>query len=186
MGNIYRSPYEAYPFLADGIEDLRCDFELMTDELSSLTGLLAAKIRFGKEGKDAAAGKEADELAEELVWIDELIYHANPTLRTFCSIRPEEIQRLEERTRALMEQAAGDVHRFVLPCGCETAALAHVLRVKGKELVRLLYRHIHQGHETPKELVDFANLLSGYFFGLALKLNRTEKVGERDFVSRNY
>ena len=120
------------------------------------------------------------------MWIDELIYHANPTLRTFCSIRPEEIQRLEERTRALMEQAAGDVHRFVLPCGCETAALAHVLRVKGKELVRLLYRHIHQGHETPKELMDFANLLSGYFFGLALKLNRAEKVGERDFVSRNY
>ena len=74
MGNIYRSPYEAYPFLADAPEDLRCDFELLTDELSSLTGLLAAKME--------ASGLE-EGLQEELLWIDELIYHANPTLRTF-------------------------------------------------------------------------------------------------------
>ena len=43
MENIYRSPDEAYPFLADEPQDLRCDFELLTDELASLTGLLAAK-----------------------------------------------------------------------------------------------------------------------------------------------
>ncbi len=177
MGNIYRSPYEAYPFLADAPEDLRCDFELLTDELSSLTGLLAAKME--------ASGLE-EGLQEELLWIDELIYHANPTLRTFFSIRPEEIRKLAERTRELMKEAAGEVNRFVLPCGCETAALAHVLRVKGKELVRLLYRHMHQGHEVPDGLMDFANLLSGYFFGLTLKLNRDAGVAERDFVSRNY
>ena len=177
MGNLYRSPYEAYPFLAGAPEDLRCDFELMTDGLSSLTGLLAAKV------KAAGMGKE---LEEELLWIDELIYHANPSLRTCFSLRPEEIQKLADRTRELMEEASGEVNRFVLPCGCETAALAHVLRVKGKELVRLLYRHVQQGHEAPEGLVDFVNLLSGYFFGLALKLNRTEGVAERDFVSRNY
>ena len=44
MENIYRSPDEAYPFLADEPQDLRCDFELLTDELASLTGLLAAKV----------------------------------------------------------------------------------------------------------------------------------------------
>ena len=36
---VYRSPYEAYPFLADAPEDLRCDFEIMTDRMSSETGL---------------------------------------------------------------------------------------------------------------------------------------------------
>ena len=70
--------------------------------------------------------------------------------------------------------------------GCETAAPAHVLRVKAKVLVRLLYRHIHQGHATPEGLIDFCNLLSGYFFGLALKFNRNARVEEEDFVSRNY
>lgn len=173
MGKIYRSPDEAYPFLADGPQDLRCDFELMTDELASLTGLLAAKV-------------EEPALKEELLWLDEMIYHANPTLRTVFSLKPEEVDALRERTRTLMQEAAGTVHRFVLPQGCETAALAHVLRVKSKELVRLLYRHVHQGHETPDALIDFCNLLSGYFFGLALKLNRSARVEEKDFVSRNY
>ena len=30
--SLYRSPYEAYPFLCDAGEDLRCDFELLTDD----------------------------------------------------------------------------------------------------------------------------------------------------------
>lgn len=37
---LYRSPYEAYPFLSDESDDLRCDFELLTDAMSSRTGLL--------------------------------------------------------------------------------------------------------------------------------------------------
>ena len=41
---IYRSPYEAYPFLCDAGTDLRCDFELMTDEMASLTGLLRSGV----------------------------------------------------------------------------------------------------------------------------------------------
>ena len=40
MEKMYRSPYEAYPYLSSKPEDLRCDFELMTDELASMTGLL--------------------------------------------------------------------------------------------------------------------------------------------------
>ncbi len=169
----YRSPYEAYPFLADASEDLRCDFELLTDEISSLTGLLAAKV-------------EDESLRQELLRIDELVYHANPTLRTRFTITQEEIDWLKERTRQLQSEAAGDVHRFVLPCGCEAAALAHILRVKGKMLVRLIYRHMEQGVRGEEGLLDFCNLLSGYFFGIALLLNRWSKTPERDFVSRNY
>ena len=41
---LYRSPYEAYPFLCDADEDLRCDFELLTDEMAGRTGLLAATV----------------------------------------------------------------------------------------------------------------------------------------------
>ena len=40
-----RSPYEAYPFLADPSEDFRCDFEILTDRISSETGLLRSIIR---------------------------------------------------------------------------------------------------------------------------------------------
>ena len=104
MENIYRSPDEAYPFLADEPQDLRCDFELLTDELASLTGLLAAKT-------------EEPALREELLWLDEMIYHANPTLRTRFTLKPEEVEALRERTELLMREAAGTVHRFVLPQG---------------------------------------------------------------------
>ena len=41
---LYRSPYEAYPFLSDDSGDLRCDFELLTDEMASAVGLLRAQV----------------------------------------------------------------------------------------------------------------------------------------------
>lgn len=170
---LYRSPEEAYPFLADPPEDLRCDFELLTDELSSLTGLLRSQV------PDLA-------LREELLRVDELIYHANPTLRTRMTVTREEVDWLRRRTVALQEEAGDSVHSFVLPQGCETACVAHLLRVKAKELVRLIYRHIAAGGTAPHLLLDFCNLLSGYFFGLALLLNRQGSVPEVAFISRNY
>ena len=66
--SVYRSPYEAYPFLCDPDGDLRCDFEIMTDRLASGIGQLAALV---------------PERREELLRVDALVYHANPTLRTF-------------------------------------------------------------------------------------------------------
>lgn len=168
---IYRSPYEAYPFLCDADDDLRCDFELATDELASGAGLLRSQV------KDQA-------LAEELLWVCEMIYHLNPTLRTSLSVTEEEMVRLAAMVEKLQEESA--VHGFVLPCGCESACTAHLLRVKAKALVRLLYRYTERGHEVPDRLLDLCNLLSGYFFLLALKLNAIAGVEERSYHSRNY
>ncbi|MDO7205237.1 hypothetical protein Q5M85_14955 [Paraclostridium bifermentans] len=38
------SKYLAYPFLYDKSDDLRCDYEIFTDEISSTIGLLRAFI----------------------------------------------------------------------------------------------------------------------------------------------
>ena len=173
MKDLYRSPYEAYPFLSDGIDDLRCDFELMTDEMASRIGLLRALI------SDAA-------LKEELLWLCELVYHMNPALRTPLKVTEEERDRLLANSERLRAEAGERCRRFVLCQGCEAACQAHLLRVQGKQLVRLLYRHVRQGHEADPLLIDLANLLSGYFFYLALKLNASSGVDEVDFVSRNY
>ena len=168
---LYHSPYEAYPFLSDEADDLRCDFELLTDEMASMTGLLRAQV----------ADKN---LREELQWLCELIYHVNPTLRTRMTVTGEEAVRLAAAVERL--QAETSIHGFVLPQGCEAACTAHLLRVKGKCLVRLLYRHIRQGHGVPNLLVDVCSLLSGYFFLLALKLNALAGSAEAAYVSRNY
>ena len=167
---IYRSPYEAYPFLCDADDDLRCDFELLTDELASGVGLLRSQIT-------------QPPLADELLWVCELIYHMNPTLRTTFTVTEEEIARLAAAVDRLQE--ASSVHGFVLPCGCQCACTAHLLRVKAKCLVRLLYRYLHRGGGVPDGLLDLANLLSGYFFLLALKLNALNGVEERVYRSRN-
>lgn len=169
--SVYRSPYEAYPFLCDADDDLRCDFELLTDEMASSAGLLRSQIA------------EPD-LADELLWVCELIYHMNPTLRTSFTVTADEIDRLAAAVERL--QAESDVHGFVLPCGCQNACTAHLLRVKAKCLVRLLYRYLHRGGSVPEGLLDLANLLSGYFFLLALKLNALNGVEEHGYHSRNY
>ena len=171
--DLYRSPYEAYPFLCDDSENLCCDFELLTDEIASHTGLLRAKLQ------DAA-------LQEELLWICEIVYHMNPALRTHLTVTKAETQKLADMVEHLQVRCAGRCKRFVLPVCCEAACEAHLLRVKCKSLVRLLYRHNQQGHEVPELLFDLCNLLSGYFFHLALKLNDMECVDEVPYISRNY
>jgi len=167
----YRSPYEAYPFLADDKDDLRCDFEILTDRIASMTGLLASLC---------------PEKRDELMKIDELVYHANPTLRTFFSITPEEIGWLNGRTEALNQETKGLCNRFVIPAGTPRACVAHVLRTDGKQLVRMLYRHAENGGRVEEGLFDFANLISGYFFLLALWMNHKDGFEEKTFVSRNY
>ncbi len=173
MSELYRSPYEAYPFLSDPADDLRCDFELLTDEMASLTGALRARVT------DLA-------LDAELGWICELIYHLNPSLRTFVSVTPQECARLKAAVDRLQAETDGRCQRFVLPAGCAEACDAHVLRVRAKQLVRLVYRHARQGHAVEPLLLDVANLLSGYFFLLALELNAMAGEPEIPFVSRNY
>ncbi len=170
---LYRSPYEAYPFLSDESDDLRCDFELLTDAMASRTGLLRAQVT------DEA-------LREELLWVCELIYNVNPTLRTFFSVTEAEIDRLRAAVERLERECAGRCGLFVLTQGCEAACAAHILRVDAKRLVRLLYRHARQGHDVPPGLLDTANLLSGYFFQLAMKLNALAGVEEIPYSSRNY
>lgn len=168
---LYRSPYEAYPFLADADDDLRCDFEILTDRMSSMIGLLVSLC---------------PQRQTELLKIDELMYHANPTLRTFMSITQAEIDWLNERTEALQKETEGLCERFVLPAGTPRACVAHILRTDGKKLVRMLYRYAQRGGKVENALMDFANLVSGYFFLLALWLNHEDGFEEIPFESRNY
>lgn len=169
---MYRSPYEAYPFLADAPDDLRCDFELLTDKLASGAGLLRARI-------------QDDFLRQELLWVCELIYHMNPALRTSLRVTAAEKKRLLDASMRL-EGSCADRSLFVVPQGCEAGCMAHILRVQSKELVRLLYRYLYQGNQAQDELIDLANILSGYFFHLALHLNAVSGIEEKAFVSRNY
>ena len=173
MSNCYRSEYEAYHFLCDPADNLCCDFEILTDKMASLNGLLRATVTDKK-------------IQEELLSICELLYHANPSLRTKVTLTKKEIEWLNTLFYRLREETSGKCSMFLLPQGSHGACLAHVLRSMCNEAVRMIYRHDEAGHITDPLLYDFFNLLSGYFYALALKLNKSADIQEFEFVSRNY
>lgn len=173
MSIIYRSPFEAYPFLSDKASDVRCDFEIYTDKVASMTGLLSAECL-------------EPEIRDELIQIEELIYHSNPTLRTKLTLTEDEVLWLKNRVDDWQAKVKGRCQQFVLPRGSRRAGLAHVLRAEAKGLVRLLYRYQEQGNSVDPLLIDFMNLLSGYFFVLALQLNALDGIEEIPYISRNY
>ena len=101
--------------------------------------------------------------------------------------RPEEeIAWLLERVNAMNELTYEENRPFVLPMGTICSSYAHILRAKAKDIVRLLYRMDYGGKKIDPQLYDVVNLLSGYFFMLALYLNQLENGEEVPFVSRNY
>lgn len=167
------SRFLAYPFLYDNSENLLCDYEIITDEISSTIGLLRA---FTKD----------DDLRNELSKINELVYHLNASLRTFVSVTDDELNWLYERTKTYEEEVKGTFQKFVIPEGGVAGSYCHIIRTKCKSLVRLIHRHKEQGNKVDDIILDFANLLSGYFFILALKLNKDEGIKETEFISRNY
>ena len=178
------SKYLAYTFLYDDAADLKCDFEILTDEISSMIGLLRSLL----DTQDRTADPDMD---EDLSRINELMYHINPSLRTKVTVTMEELgwlylktQRLQKAVEEGLPKSKGPA--FFIPQGCTQAALSHMIRSKCKALVRLLSRHSQQENPVDEILFDFANLYSGYFFSLALWFNKTHGVEERPFTSRNY
>jgi cob(I)alamin adenosyltransferase len=170
------SAYVAYTFLYDPSADLRCDFEILSDEIASMIGLVRALI-------DDRVVQDGGELREDLLKISELMYHINPSLRTKIAVTGEELAWLHEKAVRLQVDPSS---RFVVPQGCVPAAYSHVIRSKCKALVRLLSRHAQQGHPVDDILFDFINLFSNYFFALALRLNHVYGVTEVPFTSRVY
>lgn len=165
--------YEVCPLLCDGTDNLTCDFELITDEMASRTGLLRANIKDEK-------------LRQELLWICEIIYHLSATLRTELSISEEEYNKLADITSKLQTEISKNCKSLVLPQGGVCASLSHILRVQARTALRIVYKHIEQGNGVEPLVLDILNLLSEYFFVLALKLNKLENIDEIPITSRNY
>ena len=176
--------YLAYCYLYEDAADLKCDFEILSDEISSMIGFLRSLL--DEKDKTADPG-----LSEDLCRINELMYNINPSLRTETTVTGEELEWLYRKTQALQKAASETLPKtgglnFYLPQGCVQASCSHVIRSKCKTLVRLLSRYKQQGNNVDEILFDFVNLYSGYFFSLALWFNMNHKIEERVFTSRVY
>jgi len=178
------SKYLAYTFLYENAVDLKCDFEILTDEISSMIGLVRSLL----DETDKTAGPE---LEEDLCKINELMYHINPSLRTKVMVSTEELDWLCGKTQSLQNAVeetlpGGNGVTFVIPQGCTQAAYSHVIRNRCKALVRLVSRYQQRGNTVDEIIFDFVNLYSGYFYFLALWFNKNHGIEERSFISRVY
>jgi cob(I)alamin adenosyltransferase len=165
--------YSSYPFLYDDVNDLRCDFEILTDEISSQIGLLISFV-------------DNEDIKQELRFIAEMVYHINPSLRKPYEIKDSEFDQILAYTTTMNDEYRHIYVDFVLPLGNSAASQSHVIRNKFKAVTRLLHRHKENGNEVDPRLDDITNLLSQYFFYLALKINYLSNVEEVKFVSRSY
>jgi len=168
---ICRSKYEACPLVCEKGNNIFCDFAILTDEAASATGLLRSLI-------------SDEELREELRFVCGIIYNLSPSFRGGMVVTENELLKLEQMTMKHKTDAARPSGSLVLPMGCQSGSLSHILRVKCKALVRLLCRHDFGGNKVDSLLYDFTNLLSGYFYYLAFKLNTQEGIEEIPYIAR--
>lgn len=170
---MYRSKFEAYPFLSEKSTSLACDFEILSDEVTSKIGHLFSLI-------------EDVKLREDLIKMGEILYHLNPTLRTKMSLTTDALDFVLEKTKELEQETQGRCKMFVLPFGCEKGAMSHIIRNNFKTLARMVYKHSENGGKIDELLLDFLGAMSDYFFHLSLYLNKLDGFDEIPFISKNY
>jgi len=157
--------YQAYPFLEE--EQLLCDYEIMTDELASQLGWCLGVT---------------NELSD--VHLVSTVYHANGSIRAKLAVSQQDVDCLELLYQSLDEQL-GHWKQMVLPMGCESAMRWHLIRVKCKAVLRLMYR-IAKVHPVNQLLFDWFHLLANYAFLRAVLANAQQGVKEISFVSKSY
>ena len=158
-----------YPFLYE--ESKKVEFEILTDKLASQLGVCASFA----EGN----------FKNELIFICELVYHLNGSIRGKQAIDNSHVSFLKARYQHY-EKETKDGTRFVVPLGSTLASHLHVARSMGKEVVRKMFEVKQEGNVVNDTLFNFANMVSNYCFMAALYANKLQGVNEKVFISRSY
>lgn len=161
----------AYPFIFE--ESPLCDFEILTDELCTLTGLALTSI-------------ENQEIRTSLESLQPKIFHLNGSIRGKNGIFEQDIQSLTEEYHYFRSQVEDDAKRFVLPRGKGPVITLHQCRSLSKKVVRQLVLVEKHGKKVPETLPRFANLLVNYYFALTRVLNQEMGIAEPEYISINY
>ena len=158
-----------YPFLYE--ESRKVEFEILTDKLSSQLGFCASLAK--------------GNFKNELLFITELVYHLNGSIRGKTAIDESHVLFLKARYE-FYERETEDGTRFVVPQGSPLASSLHIARCFGKEVVRKMYQLKIEGVIVEDVLFDFANMISNYSLMAALHANKINNVSEKEFNSKSY
>ncbi|WP_240375017.1 ATP:cob(I)alamin adenosyltransferase [Bacillus piscicola] len=162
--------YSCYPFMKEKKNIV--DFEIRTDSLASHIGLAASFL------------EDEIDLHTDLIYLTEMAYHLNGSVRGKQAIHEErlaELNRLYEKYR----DEAGDLPAFLLPHGHTAAMYLHIARSEAKKSVRALYK-ASLDKEVPELLFDYTNLLANVLFLMAVRTNQLKGYEGKEFVSESY
>lgn len=163
-----------YPFMYE--KSLKCDFEILTDELCRQIG-----------GILAAMPAEFLELVAELETLQPMIYHLNGSIRGKCALTDEHLTWLRECYVAHRDASAECIAGFVLPRGSVPVAQLNSASSAAKKAIRLMVRlHDEEGIEIPDVLHHFCNVLCNYLFTLTIVINNARGEKEIPFISESY
>ena len=153
--------------------DLRLEAYGTIDELSAHIGLLSAMIKAYPEIT-----------TNHLQWIQSRLFEAGTHLAmpsteeqlVPCSITTAHTQQLEKHIDEF-DALLPNLHSFILPGGCTTAAQCHVCRTVCRRAERLIVALAEEAPICP-DLLSFMNRLSDFFFVYARFLNKKEEMDE--------
>ncbi|EAR07486.1 adenosyltransferase [Reinekea blandensis] len=163
----------SYPFIYE--HSSLCDFEILTDELCTVTGLAVS----------ACEAKDAD-VQLILSTLQPLIFDLNGSIRGRCAISDATI----EQTKAWLWQLRRDQPEktvtFVLPRGQGVVVNLHYARSLSKKATRALVRIDQEGKEVPEVLPRFCNVLTNLYFEMAQLINHRKGIEQPEYRSSNY
>ncbi|PMH44562.1 cobalamin adenosyltransferase [Vibrio sp. 10N.286.49.B3] len=161
-----------YPFIFE--DSPLCDFEILTDELCTYTGLALSQLVSG-------------EVRDSLERLQPKIFNLNGSIRGKCGIFEEDIAELLQDLHYFKAQVTDDAKRFVLPRGVGPVIQLHQCRSLSKKVVRtLVLVDKLTTKKIPETLPRFANILANYYFALTRVLNQEMGTEEPEYVSINY
>jgi cob(I)alamin adenosyltransferase len=162
-----------YTFMPE--KSMFCDFEVLTDGLSSYLGLVHSIAKQENYPRN---------LQEDVLWLCEMSLHVNGSLRGKLAVEKEDLEKLHKLYQEY--QADIKIKHFTLPTGSYLSCQINIARHKAKEVVRLLNKIHREEKEVPSILFSFTNLLANFLYILSLYVNILDKEENKLFTSKSY
>jgi len=154
-------------------DDIRVQCYGEYDEGCSFLGLLRVKL-----GEDHGWQERLQQLQMDMMALMTLLACPD-SMRDSYPFDPERTKALESWIDEMEDQLSGKSNSFLLPGGCETAALCHVLRTVFRRAERRMAA-LDREAPLPPAALAFGNRLSDFFFLFSrYELNRCQVSEEK-------
>lgn len=163
----------SYPFIYE--ESALCDFEILTDELCTVTGLAVSAC----EDRD-------QDVRTILETLQPLLFDLNGSVRGRCAITEESIDQCKQWLWQLRGEQPEKTKTFVLPRGQGVVVNLHYCRSLSKKATRALVRVDLEGIEVPPTLPRYCNVLTNLYFEMTQLINLRRGVIQPEYKSANY